>query len=309
MIVTLTCNPACDRTLITPGFRHGDMVRVQARHDSAGGKGLNVARAIHTLGHAVTAVAPLGGATGELVARLAHDEGIPLVAVPISGETRTCVSLTDPDAPDQLVVNEPGPHVTPSEWAHLCDAVVAHCLHARILTISGSLPPGVSATDLAQLLTRIPASCQVLLDTSGAPLRACLDSPLALIKVNTSEFCDVLGEKLTTTAALIAAARAICQRGPQAVVITQGAAGALAITPDAAWHIDAPSIHAVSPVGSGDCTLAGIAVALAATQTLASAVCAGVACGSANALVPHAGIFDVTTYQQFVTQRHATRIA
>lgn len=308
MIVTLTCNPACDRTLITPGFRHGDMVRVQARHDSAGGKGLNVARAIHTLGHAVTAIAPLGGATGALVAQLAASEGIPLVAVPIAGETRTCLSLTDPAAPDQIVVNEPGPVVTASEWQQVCDTVVAQCAHARILTISGSLPPGVSASDLAQLVARIPHTCRVLLDTSGAPLKACLDTPLALIKVNMREFCDAYGENLTHTSDVIAAARAICARGPQAIVITQGAAGALAITPAAAWQCDAPTIHAVSPVGSGDCTLAGIAITLAAGQSLDAAIRAGVACGSANALVPHAGVFAVATYQQFLQARTTTPI-
>jgi len=309
MIVTLTCNPACDRTLITPGFRHGDMVRVQARHDSAGGKGLNVARAIHTLGHAVTAIAPLGGATGALVAQLAHGEGIALTAVPIAGETRTCISLTDAAAPDQLVVNEPGPTLAPTEWHQLCDIVVMQCAHARILTISGSLPPGIAPHHLADLITRIPDTCRVLLDTSGAPLRACLDTPLALIKVNAHEFCDIYGENLTTTTALIAAARTICQRGPQAVVITQGAAGALVITADSAWHIDAPHIHAVSPVGSGDCTLAGIAQALDQGQTLADAVCAGVACGSANALVPHAGVFDMHTYQHFLATRRITPLA
>lgn len=308
MIVTLTCNPACDRTLIAPGFRHSDMVRVQTRHDSAGGKGLNVARAIHTLGHTVTAIAPLGGATGALVAQLALAEGIPLVAVPIAGETRTCLSLTDPAAPDQIVVNEPGPPLSRTEWHHLCAVVVAHCAEARILTISGSLPPGVTPDDLAHLIAGIPASCHVLLDTSGAPLRACLDTPLALIKVNAHEFCDVYGAPLTTPTAFIAAARTICQRGPQAIVITQGATGALAITADAAWHIDAPPIHAVSPVGSGDCTLAGIAVSYAHGLALAEAVCAGVACGSANALVPHAGVFDVATYQQFLTTRHITHI-
>ncbi len=309
MIVTLTCNPACDRTLITPGFRHGDMVRVQARHDSAGGKGLNVARAIHTLGHPVTAIAPLGGATGALVARLAAAEGIPLVVVPIAGETRTCLSLTDPSVPDQIVVNEPGPVLTTSEWHQLCDTVIAQCARARILTISGSLPPGVSAPDLAQLVARIPSTCRVLLDTSGAPLKACLDTPLALIKVNASEFCDAYGAQLFTTSELIAAARSICARGPQAIIITQGAAGALAITPDAAWHCDAPAILAVSPVGSGDCTLAGIAITLAAGHSLDAAIRAGVACGSANALVPYAGVFDVTTYQQFLHERTTTQIS
>jgi 1-phosphofructokinase family hexose kinase len=291
MIVTFTPNPALDRTLIVPGFRHGDVTRVRERHDAAGGKGLNVTRALHTLHAPCLALAPLGGPTGTMVANLAAAEGLALQTIPIGGETRTCLSITDPAAPDQLVINEPGPTISAAEWHTIQTAVQHACTTAEWLTISGSLPPGVSPADLRALINAVPQRCAVAVDTSGAPLSACLDAPIALLKINRDELAQALATTFTTEATVISAARSIIARGPRAVVVTLGAAGALAVSATAAWHISAPTIIAVSPVGSGDCTLAGLVDALARGGTLPTAVAAGVGCGSANALAPRAGVF------------------
>ncbi|MCX6016320.1 MAG: 1-phosphofructokinase family hexose kinase [Chloroflexales bacterium] len=306
MIITLTCNPACDRTLIVPGFRHSDVTRVISRHDAAGGKGLNVARALATLGGTCQAIVPLGGATGAHVASLASAEGLTLTTVPIHDQTRTCLLVTDPEAPDQLVINEPGPQVSAAEWQTLRQAVITAANTADYLTISGSLPPGIDATNLRHLINDIPSTCAVLLDTSGAPLTACLDARIALLKINASELSQAIGRPVTSHAEVVTAARMVCANGPRAVVITLGAAGAIAVDASGAWYVAAPTIHAVSPVGSGDCTLAGIAMAFQHGLSLAQALHCGVAAGSANALIPHAGVFDINQYTLFCQQLTVT---
>lgn len=302
MILTLTCNPACDRTLIVPGFRHSDVTRVQSRHDAAGGKGLNVARALATLGGTYQAIAPLGGATGAHVAALAASEGLQLTVVPIHDQTRTCLLITDPATPDQLVINEPGPQLSTPEWQALQQTVITAATTAKFLSISGSLPAGVTAQQLRQLIDAVPATCTVLLDTSGAPLQACLDARIGLLKINASELAQAIGQAITTHAEVVTAARQVCVRGAHAVVITRGAAGAIAVDAHGACYVAAPTIHAVSPVGSGDCTLAGIALALQQGLSLAQALCCGVAAGSANALQPHAAVFDINQYTSFCRQ-------
>jgi 1-phosphofructokinase len=299
MIVTLTPNPALDRTLIVPGFRHGDVTRVHERHDAAGGKGLNVARALHTIGASYRAIAPLGGVTGLHIMTLAAAEGLRIEAVSISGETRTCLLITDPTAPDQLVVNEPGPNVNGSEWHALQTAVTKATQSATWLTISGSLPPGIAANDLRTLIEAIPATCNIALDTSGAPLQECMTAPIALLKINRDELAQAIGMPLIDTPSTVAAARQVVASGPRAVVVTMGAQGALAVSAVGAWFISAPPIRAVSPVGSGDCTLAGLVDALERGASLADALSAGVACGSANALAPHAGVFTMADVELF----------
>lgn len=309
MIVTVTPNPALDRTLIAPGFRHSDVARVQGKHDSAGGKGLNVTRALQRIGVPCRAVVPLGGPTGTAVAAMARAEGFSLTVVPISGDTRTCISVTDPAAPDQLVINEPGPSISAAEWAALCQAVHEQSRQAQWLTISGSIPPGVAAADFCALIDSVASGCQVAVDTSGAPLRAVLHSPVALLKINRSELAGTLEQPLDSDAALISAMRDLCTHGPHAVVVSLGAAGAIAVDGAGAWHISAPEIIARSPVGSGDCMLAGVVAARSQGAALPDAVAAGVAAGSANALVPHAGVFDLATYEQFRQQAQITHLS
>lgn len=299
MIVTLTPNPALDRTLIVPGFRHADTTRVRERHDAAGGKGLNVTRALHTLGAACYAIAPLGGVTGAVIESLAAAEGLPLHPVAIHGETRTCLLITDPAAPDQLVVNEPGPSISVAEWQSLQSAVIAATRGAQWLTISGSLPPGVAPVALRTLIEAVPSTCNVALDTSGAPLQACLSAHTALLKINRDELSQALNTPLPDIATTASAARQLVSSGPRAVVITLGALGALAVTQNGAWLVNAPAIVAVSPVGSGDCTLAGIVAALGNGVPIAEATVAGVSCGSANALAPHAGVFRLSDMERF----------
>jgi 1-phosphofructokinase len=206
------------------------------------------------------------------------------------------------------VVNEPGPTVTATEWALLADTVRNLCTSADWLTISGSLPTGVGPTDLQALVTSIAPRSRVALDTSGAPLRGMLTAPIALLKINRSELADATGLPLTDHGAIVAAARTLCAAGPQAVVITLGAAGALAVDSRGAWHISAPHIVARSPVGSGDCMLAGLVAALVDGAPLAEAVAAGVAAGSANALVPYAGVFDPAVAAAFRRDATITRL-
>jgi fructose-1-phosphate kinase PfkB-like protein len=203
----------------------------------------------------------------------------------------------------------------PSDWPlpvraqALQQAVITAAATAQFLTISGSLPPGVDAQQLRQLIDAVPATCTVLLDTSGAPLQACLDAPIGLLKINASELAQAIGTPITTHAEAVIAARQVCASGPRAVVITLGAAGAIAVDASGAWYVAAPTIHAVSPVGSGDCTLAGIAVALQRGNSLAEALRCGVAAGSANALQPHAGLFTIDQYTTFLHQLTITPLA
>lgn len=304
MIITLTTNPALDRTLIVPDFRQADVTRVRQRIDAAGGKGLNVTRAIRTLEAPCLAIAPLGGRTGQHIIQLAREEQMNIQVVEIHDDTRTCLLVTDIDAPDQLIINDQGPQMTDAEWQSLHQAVVATCSgsDAHWLTISGSLPPSIPPSYLRLLIDAIPASCTVALDTSGAALFACLDAQIGLLKVNAEELAQAMNTTIITHADAVAVARKVCQQGPKIVAITLGAQGAIAVTAHEAWFVAAPTIRAISPVGSGDSTLAGMVVALHQGDSLEVALRLGVASGSANTLQPCSAVFDRDTVERFFDQ-------
>lgn len=298
MLLCFTPNPAIDRVLLAPGFRNAESVRVIETRDSAGGKGLNVARTARTLGLPTRVCGPLAGANGRRIAALATDEGFDTRWHWLAeGESRICVLVIDQDAPDTLTINERGPSTSAADWDALARLVTTEAAHASAIAVSGSLPPGVAASRLTTLLRELAIHSTIYLDTSGAALIEALDLPLALLKVNADELGAALGASITTPAEARAAAVHVQARGPAAVIVTLGSAGAVAVDTTGAWLARSPATSAISAVGSGDAMLAGVAAALAEQRGLAEALRLGVACGTANTLAIGAGTLrpdDVT---------------
>ncbi|MCS6938681.1 MAG: hexose kinase [Roseiflexus sp.] len=290
MLLTVTPNPAIDRLLIVPGFRHSDVCRVAERIDSAGGKGFNVTRAARTLGVPVRACALLGGENGRQIAALAQAEGLEGVWSWLSaGESRICLLITDPEARDHLTINETGPTINPADWSAFIELVWQQACGAAFVAISGSVPPGVTPAQYLELARGLPPEAFVCIDTSGPTLDAALDLPVDLLKINMHELSAALGRTITTPDQAGAAAAEVMRRGPRRVIVTLGAQGAVAVDAHGAWHARTPPLDPISPVGSGDAALAGVIAVLHNGGSLAEALRMGVACGAANTLMVGAG--------------------
>ena len=309
MLLSLTPNPAIDRTLIVPGFRAAEVTRVAEMRDVAGGKGLNVVRVARTLGVPVRACAPLGGASGRRIAALAAAEGLDgRWSWLEDGESRTCLIVLDPAVPDTLVINERGPQITADDWERLAALVHTEATGATAVAVSGSIPPGATVEQLIALLRGLTGYVPVLLDTSGAPLVAALDLPLALLKVNAHELGDALGTPIATPAEACDAAARVCARGPRAVIVTLGKEGAVAVSAGGAWWARSPDLALISPLGSGDALLAGVAAAMLEQRPLEDALVLGVACGAANTLTIGGGVVRPSDIARLQTEIRPTRM-
>src|SRR5688500_9620319 len=193
MILCITPNPAIDRTLILPSLVLGSVQRAKRSIVAAGGKGLNVARAIRTLGGEALCMGFAGGHTGHLLADLAQEEGLHFSWTWINPETRTCIILVSQDG-DATVINEPGMPVSKSDWKRLQRDVRKHVSSAGLVCLSGSLPPHSPADDLQGLLHMLlDAGKQVWVDTSDKALDAALTVPGLCIKENGEEIGKMLG--------------------------------------------------------------------------------------------------------------------
>jgi 1-phosphofructokinase family hexose kinase len=296
MLLALTPNPSIDRTLVVPGFRHADVTRVTRRQDAAGGKGLNVARIARTIGLPVRACAPLGGETGQRIEELAANEGLDADWFWMAaGESRICLLITDLQQHDTLVINEPGPNMSADDWAGFELLVRQQAAAASGISFSGSLMPGVELDWFRRLVTDLLADGRtIFIDTSGAPLRTALHLPVALIKINAHELGDALGRPIANAEQALIAGQEILERGPQAVIVTLGKDGAIAVDRTGAWSANTQPITVVSPVGSGDAVLTGAASILLRGGSLSEALRLGVACGAANALTLGGGIVQLS---------------
>ncbi|ODQ87592.1 1-phosphofructokinase family hexose kinase [Mycolicibacterium holsaticum] len=287
-IVTLTMNPALDITTTVEQIHPTSKIRCgDARYDPGGG-GINVARVAHVLGASVSAVFPVGGATGGRIARLVEDAGVPYRNTEISEPTRENFTVNERRSGEQYRFVLPGPHVTLREQSRCLDELRLAAAKAEYVVASGSLPPDV-APDFYQ---RVADLCRelgalLILDASGAALTS-ITSGVFLLKPSLRELRECVGHELHDEAEQLAAAHELIDRGvTQAVVVSLGSQGAFLATAEHSQHFPAiPVRSVVSSVGAGDAMVAAITVGLSWCWPLSEAVRFGVAAGTAMLMTP-----------------------
>lgn len=280
MIVTLTPNPSVDRTVEIDLLVRGSVLRATGSRVDAGGKGVNVSRALALHGHATRAVLPLGGLVGAQLGSLLRSAGLDVVTVPIAGEVRANVSVVEPDG-TVTKVNELGPRLSRGEVDALVGATVAAAQDADWVVLSGSLPPGAPEDLYARLIAVLP--CRVALDSSGAPFAAALAAGPALVKPNREELVSATGLPVTTVGEAVTASRCLLVLGAAAVLASLGSDGAVLVQPDGTWYGEAAVDAPVSSVGAGDTALAGF---LSAGGRGPAALRAALAFGAAAVRMP-----------------------
>ena len=279
-VLTVTLNPALDVTYPVSRLTGGATHRVTRLSVRAGGKGVNVARVLTTLGEDVVATGLAGGSDGDrLVGELAAD-GIAARFSPIAAETRRTVSVVDAGGEATLFA-EPGPRVTGGEWARFLVLYEELAEGADVVVLAGSLPAGLPVTAYAELIraTAVP----VILDTGGPALVAGAAAGPAVAKPNKDE--------------LAAAGVDPRSLGAVAVVVSDGPAGMRVFTGDGAWHAAPPETVTGNPTGAGDAAAAALARSghLPWPERLADAV----ALSAAAVNRPLAGDADLDLYQRF----------
>ncbi|GAC1368245.1 MAG: 1-phosphofructokinase [Actinomycetota bacterium] len=257
MIVTLTPNPSLDRTIVVDALVRGAVLRARAATVEAGGKGVNVARALAANGHAVRAVLPSGGAEGAQLAQLLAEHGLAVEAVPIAGSIRANVSVVEPDG-TVTKLNEPGPALSAGEVEALMAATVRAARGASWVVASGSLPPGVDAGFYAHLMARLVSlHPRIAIDTTGEALMDALPEGPDVIKPNREELAEAAGQAVETLGDALDAAERLRKKGAKAVLVSLGPDGALLVDATGSRHGEAPGDVPVSTVGAGDALLAG----------------------------------------------------
>jgi 1-phosphofructokinase family hexose kinase len=285
MIVSLTFNPAVDKTVFVDGLVLGKVNRVARSQIDPGGKGINVSRVVHRLGRPTIAFGFLAGSLGAIVARALDEEGVVHRFAWVGGETRLDVVVVDEAAGTSTKLYDRGPEIDPGSLERLLGDVGRWLPAARVLVAAGSLPPGVPHDVYASLLSQASrVGVQTILDADGDTLRHGLAGRPALIKPNVAEAEALLGRGLPDQAAIIAAARELLTRGPRAVVISMGSRGSICATAGRVLHAIPPPVERHSTVGSGDSLVAGMAIALAEGADLVDGLRLGTAAGAATAM-------------------------
>ena len=296
MIVTVTLNAAIDRTLTVPNFQLGHRHRASQGLTLAGGKGINVARALKRLDVPVVATGLAGGRTGTRIVEELTSEAILNDFVRIADESRTSSAVVDPTAGTYTEINEWGPHVEPEELAMLLEKISYLARGADMVVFAGTLPRGVEDSFYAEAIRDLNRrNVPAVLDSEGPPLRLGVEAEAFLVTPNQREAEGLVGQEFGDDEDYTMALDRIADMGARNVLITSDTRSFGLFRADrkrTSFRADAPNVEPVSAVGSGDVLLAAFLAARLAEKPLEEALRAAVAAGAASTLEVGAGRFE-----------------
>ena len=296
MIVTVTMNAAVDRTLTVPNFQLGQRHRASQGLTLAGGKGINVARALKRLDVPVVATGLAGGRTWTRIVEELTSEAVLNDFVRIADESRTSTAVVDPTAATYTEINEWGPHVEPEELAMLLDKISYLARGADMVVFAGTLPRGVGDSFYAEAIRDLNRrSVPAVLDSEGPPLRLGVEAEAFLVTPNQREAEGLVGQELGDDEDYMMALDRIADMGARNVLITAETRSfglSRADRKRTLFRADAPLVEPVSAVGSGDVLLAAFLAARVADKPFEDSLKIAVAAGAASTLEVGAGRFE-----------------
>jgi 1-phosphofructokinase family hexose kinase len=308
MIITVTLNAAIDKTLAVPNFRLGRRHRAVEQTAMAGGKGVNVARALKALGQPVIATGVAGGPTGTRIIEQLTEEAILNDFVRIHDESRTSTAVVDPTTGEQTEINERGPNVSEAELELFVDKLLYLAKGAGVVVFSGSLPHDVPAELYARLVQELSKTgVTTVLDSEGEALRHGTRAEPTVVSPNQDEAEELVGHEFADDEDLPAAVGEIAEMGAREAILTlpTGCIALVGNEPERRLYrasVDPGVVDARSRVGSGDAFLAGYVASRYTGRPPEECVRFAVACGAESVQHFGAGVLDPGAVERLTHQ-------
>lgn len=301
MIVSVTMNPSVDISYPLDTLVIDDVNRCSDVRKTAGGKGLNVTRVIHQMDGDVVSTGLLGGVLGDFIREKLSNEGISHQFSDIKGETRNCIAMLH-DNRQQTEILESGPTISEEELSDFEDVFMSLVKTSDVVALSGSLPKGVPTDYYRQLIQKL-SDChtKVVLDTSGKSLKDVLlsDAKPFAIKPNLEELRALVGE--TTDDLNFLLNQPLFDEIPL-IMVSLGKDGAFVKYLQDFYRVEIPKISVKNPVGSGDSTVAGLAIGLANNYSIEDTIKTAMTLGMLNAMEETTGSVDRQHFDELFHQ-------
>lgn len=304
MIVTVTLNPSIDISYRLEEFLIDDVNRTNKVSKTPGGKGLNVTRVLKQLNANVLATGFIGGRTGEFLEDGLKDLGIKTKFLKVKGNTRNCIAILHEGKQTEIL--ESGEEISKEEQEEFFKLFEKIIGKASVVTISGSVPPGIAGNYYEELLKIASRNnIKIILDTSGNSLKnIVLNSEIKpyCIKPNETEIKQIENKDINTKQELIEYLKSKTFNEIELVVVTMGGEGALVKYKNEFYNVEIPKIKVVNPVGSGDSTVAGIAYGLENNLNIEETIKYAMTCGILNTMEEQTGFINVNEVENIKNQ-------
>ncbi len=283
MILTVTLNPAVDKTYTSGELITGHVNRMRTVMSLAGGKGVNVTRVLRQYDVPVCATGFLGGYAGSFIEDDLKGRDVACRFIRVDGETRSNMNiLADNGYVTEIL--EPGPEVKKEQLDKFLvqyDNLLSDC---ELVVLSGSAARGVPEDIYTLLIEKArERGMKALLDTSGESLRSAIGAKPYLIKPNLKELEYIMGHKLVNREAAIEAALAIHEEGIAHVIVSMGKKGLLSVSDDGVYFAKAGKVTVLNTVGCGDCVVASYAMSILKSEPVEESLRKATAISASNA--------------------------
>lgn len=307
MILTVTLNPSVDISYPLDEFKMDEVNRAGTVTKTAGGKGLNVTRVAAALGTNVMATGIIGGTIGTYIMDQLTEQKIAHRFFKIDQESRNCIAVLHEGKQTEIL--EAGPTIAPEEAGGFLEQFrnILAQEPISVLTISGSLPKGLTSAVYKEMIGLAnQQNIPVVLDTAGTTLLEILEDPslqVAAIKLNQDEIRAIEKQAFPDTdwnwKEILETSR---YRNVDRVIITLGGDGAFAKVKDQYYQVEIPEITVVNPVGSGDATVAGIAMGIAQNLSEEDLLRTAMTTGMLNTMEETTGYANPNHFEHYFRQ-------
>ena len=261
MIITVTLNPAIDKTIEIDDFKINNVNRITSTRVDVGGKGINVSKVIKELQYKSLALGFVGGNSGNQIRDYLKDSNINNDFLYIRGETRTNIKIFDKVNNTHTDINENGPSVTIENINDIKQKIMEYCDQKSLVILSGSIPSGADSNIYGEIINDIKSKGgRVILDADGDMLMEGIKAGPYIVKPNVEELEKAFGIRIDNEDKIIETAKKILEYGVSFVVISQGSEGSLVISRDKIAKVVGLKVEVKSTVGAGDSMVAAMAV-------------------------------------------------
>lgn len=303
MIITVTLNPALDKTINVSRLMINGVNRVEDTRLDAGGKGINVSKSVKALGGETIAMGIIGGESGLYIKSSMDKLGIPSDFCYVEAPTRTNIKIVDNSMHTSTNINERGEPVDEETLQTVFEKVKKVAKPGDTVIFAGTNPPGTREDLLYDWTMELKAlGICVCLDCTGVSMRKALTAGPCIIKPNKKELEEICGRRLYFDVDVIAAAKVLVEHGVERVVCSLGAEGALFITEDQVLRVYGVKVPVVSTVGSGDAMMAALAYYLQEGMSWQDAAVRSVALSAAQVTTPGSEAASLEAGEALISQ-------
>lgn len=260
MIITVTLNPAIDKTAQVEKMVPNGLNRLSNIILDVGGKGINVSKAIKELGGKSICTGFVAGSNGKWIEQKLESLGLNYKFRHVQGNTRINLKVLDHDM-NLTELNDSGDEICEKDLQYLKEELLEMVQANDIVVLAGSVPTGVPVTIYQELTVMLKEKgAKVIMDADGELFTLGIEAGPTLIKPNKYELCKYFDlDENVSDVELVSHAKKLLYKGIETVVISLGSKGAIFITNEETAYVPGLDIIAHSAVGAGDSMVGALA--------------------------------------------------